>query len=105
MLVPLLVAAFAMRGVVNPLYSLSIAYANDYLDADDMPAASGGLVFTYGLGAIFRLLVIGAVMDEAGAQAFWWMLAVPFGTLTLYALWHMAQRPTPPVEEMALMSA
>ncbi|PSM16363.1 MFS transporter [Nitratireductor sp. StC3] len=100
-LVPLLVAAFAMGGVASPLYSLLIAYTNDYLDADDMPAASGGLVFIYGLGAIFGPLVIGGAMDRAGAQSFWLVLALLFAMVASYALWRMAQRPTPPVEEMA----
>ena len=39
----LLVAAFVIGGTSNPLYSLLIAYTNDYLDPDDMAAASGGL--------------------------------------------------------------
>ena len=41
----LLVAAFVIGGTSNPLYSLLIAYTNDYLEADDMAAASGGLIF------------------------------------------------------------
>lgn len=101
MLLPLLVAAFPMGGMANPLDSLLIAYINDYLHADDMPAASGGLVFTYGLGAIFGPLVIGAVMEVAGAQAFWLVLAALFGLMTLYGLWRIPQRRAPPVEELA----
>ena len=46
----LLVAAGLIGGFSNPLYSLLIAHANDYLDFDDMAAASGGLVFITGVG-------------------------------------------------------
>ena len=48
----ILAAAAILGGVSNPLYSLLIAYTNDYLEAEDMPAASGGLIFVNGLGAI-----------------------------------------------------
>jgi MFS family permease len=41
--VVLLVVGFAIGGVSNPLYSLLIAYTNDFLGNDDMAAASGGL--------------------------------------------------------------
>lgn len=77
-----------------------IAYINDYLHADDMPAASGGLVFTCRLGAIFGPLVIGAVMGGRGTS----LLAGAGGIvrpLTLYGLWHIPQRQAPPVEELA----
>jgi predicted MFS family arabinose efflux permease len=41
----LLIVAFMIGGVSNPLYSLYIAYTNDYLEHEDMASASGGLIF------------------------------------------------------------
>jgi MFS family permease len=38
----ILLAAAVVGGASNPLYALLIAYANDYLDREDMAAASGG---------------------------------------------------------------
>jgi MFS family permease len=58
----LLVAAFLIGGMSNPLYSLLIAHTNDYLDHEDMAAASGGLVFINGLGAIAGPVVTGWLM-------------------------------------------
>ena len=46
------------RGFSNPLYSLMVAHANEYLDLDDMAAASGELVFVNGIGAIAGLVWI-----------------------------------------------
>ena len=69
-------AAFVIGGTSNPLYSLLIAYTNDYLDPDDMAAASGGLIFINGMGAITGPLVTGWVMDRFGAQAFFGMIAL-----------------------------
>jgi len=60
----LLIVAFIIGGVSNPLYSLYIAYTNDYLEHDDMASASGGLIFLTGIGAIrtkYSWMVIGCI--------------------------------------------
>ncbi|REC57723.1 MFS transporter [Rhodosalinus sediminis] len=98
-LAPLLVAAFVMGGMANPLYSLFIAYTNDFLEIEDMPAASGGLVFTYGLGAILGPLAAGAAMEAGGSAFFWVVLLVLFAATALYAGWRMTRRPGVPVDE------
>ena len=96
---PIMVAAFFAGGVTTPLYALLLAYTNDYLSADEMPAASGGLVFTFGLGAIAGPLVTGWAMQGAGPFAFWLVLAAIFAMLALYALYRMTQRASAPVDE------
>ena len=96
---PLMAAAFFAGGVTTPLYALLLAYTNDFLSAEDMPAASGGLVFTFGLGAIVGPLVTGWAMEELGPFAFWLVLGATFGVMALYALYRMTQRATPSVEE------
>ncbi len=47
---PLLTAAFLAGDVTMPLYALFLAYTNDSLSPEDMPAASGRLAHTIGLG-------------------------------------------------------
>jgi len=96
---PLLAAAFFAGGVTTPLYALFLAYTNDFLSAEDMPAASGGLVFTFGLGAIAGPLVTGWAMERLDPFAFWLVLSVTFGAIALYALYRMSQRSTVPVDE------
>ncbi len=96
---PLMAAAFLAGGVTTPLYALFLAYTNDYLSAEDMPAASGGLVFTFGLGAIAGPLITGWAMQDFGPFAFWLTLSATFGIVALYALWRMTQRRTVPVSE------
>jgi len=95
----MLVAAFFAGGVATPLYSLFLAYTNDTLAPEDMAAASGGLVFTFGLGAILGPLVIGAAMEHFGAMSFWFVQAAAFGAIALYALYRMTQRAAPTAEE------
>ena len=75
-------AAFFAGGVTTPLYALFLAYTNDYLPAEDMAFASGGLVFTFGLGAIVGPLLTGWAMERFGPFAFWLVLGATFGAIS-----------------------
>ncbi len=92
-------AAFVIGGMSNPLYSLLIAHTNDFLENDDMAAASGGLVFINGLGAIAGPLIVGALMERIGPSGFYLVILVLFVALCLYALYRMTQRAAVPVDE------
>jgi len=96
---PLMVAAFLAGGVTTPLYALFLAYANDSLSAEDMPAASGGLVFTFGLGAITGPLLTGWAMQGLNPFAFWLVLGATFVAIALYALYRMTQRAAAPADD------
>ncbi len=96
---PLMAAAFLAGGVTTPLYALFLAYTNDYLSAEQMPAASGGLILSFGVGAIVGPLVAGWTMERFGPFAFWLTLAGTFAAIALYALYRMTQRPAVPVTE------
>lgn len=54
-------------GLVATLYPLSVAYANDYVDAKDMVQASAGLVLAYGIGASIGPTAAAAAMALFGA--------------------------------------
>ncbi len=98
-MIPLLAAAFFAGGVTTPLYALLLAYTNDYLPAENMPAASGGLVFTFGLGAITGPLATGWAMLQLGPFAFWLVLGGTFAAIALYALFRMTRRAATPVDQ------
>ncbi|MDF1718296.1 MAG: MFS transporter [Antarcticimicrobium sp.] len=97
----LLIAAFLVGGMTNPLYSLLIAYTNDYLEPDDMAAASGGLVFINGLGAIAGPLITGWVMGQGvfGPSGFFLFMAALLFALSIYGIYRTTQRPAMPMEE------
>jgi MFS family permease len=82
-----------MGGTSNPLYSLLIAYANDYLEREDMAAASGGLLFINGVGAITGPLIVGWMMDRIGPEGYWAFIGVLMFGLGLYGVWRMRRRP------------
>ena len=88
----LLGSAFFIGGMSNPLYSLLIAYTNDFLEPDDMASASGGLLFLNGLGAISGPLFTGYLMTEIGPIGFFVIIAVLLGALTFYGFYRMTQR-------------
>jgi MFS family permease len=79
-------------GISNPLYSLLLAYVNDYLDKSDMAAASAGLLFINGLGAISGPMITAWVMDLIGPRGFFLYMAVLFAALAVYAIWRMSRR-------------
>jgi MFS family permease len=99
--VALLAVAFVLGGSSNPLYSLLIAYLNDYLEPDDMAAASGGLIFVNGLGAIGGPVLTGWIMEESGPQGFWLFIAALMGIMAAYSAYRMTQRAAIPVDETA----
>ncbi|KDE41366.1 Transporter, Major facilitator superfamily [Nitrincola lacisaponensis] len=95
----LMIAAFLAGGMTTPLYALFLAYTNDALSVEDMPAASGGLVFTFGLGAITGPLITGWGMQHFGAFAFWPVLGATFIAIALFAVYRMTQRASIPLAE------
>lgn len=80
-------------GVANPLYALLLAYTNDYLDNSDMAAASGGLLFVNGIGAMMGPLVTGWLMEQVGNGGFFLFVSLLCGGLAGYAGWRMTRRP------------
>ncbi|MDB4249366.1 MFS transporter [Amylibacter sp.] len=95
----LLIVAFVIGGVSNPLYSLYIAYANDYLDHDDMASASGGLIFLTGVGAIFGPSIVGWLLNVYGAESYFLFVGVVMTIMAGYALYRMTQTSSMSVEE------
>lgn len=95
----LLLAALLIGGMSNPLYSLLIAHTNDFLEHDDMAAASGGMVFINGLGAVAGPLAVGWFMGLIGPRGFFLFIALLTFAMAAYAAYRMTQRAAPSVEE------
>lgn len=88
----ILVSGAIVGGTSNPLYALLIAYANDYLESDDMASASGGLLFINGIGAIAGPLTVGFMMDTIGNNGFWLFTGILMFGVGAYGLYRMTQR-------------
>lgn len=95
----LLFAAFLVGAMSNPLYSLLLAHTNDFLEYEDMAAASGGLVFINGLGAIAGPIITGWVMGVVGSGGFFLFTGLLFAALALYAAYRSTRRRAVAVED------
>ncbi len=97
----LLVSAFLVGGAANPLYGLVIAYANDYLDSEEMAAASGRLLFLNGTGAMGGPILTGWIMARVGPAGFFLFIAGLLGLMLVYGIYRSFQRPAPAASETA----
>ena len=98
-----LLALFALTalfgGTTLPMYSLCIAYINDYLERDQIVPASGTLVLIGGIGAVFGPISAAFAMQAFGAEGFFWSLATIHAAIGAFALYRMTRRPALPRAE------
>jgi len=88
----LMLIAFVLGGMSNPLYSLLLAYANDYIEPEKMAAVSGGLLFINGLGAMSGPIVVGYAMAELGNEWFFITIAGLMAIICIYGIYRITQR-------------
>ena len=83
-----LAALFAVFGGLSlPIYSIAIAHANDYLEEDQRLGAGAKLVLLSGFGSMFGPLIVGPLMQAAGAVAFLYYMAGVYATIALFSLY------------------
>ena len=87
-----LFAFFIAGGVANTLYSVVIAYTNDYLNNEEMSSAAGGLVFMSGIGGIILPVLAGQLMNIFGPESLIFILCLTFFTIVLYGLYRTTKR-------------
>jgi MFS family permease len=93
----LIVVALLLGGITNPVYALLIAYTNDFLPREEMAAASAGLIFLNGFGAIFGPTSTGWMMEQVGPSGFFLFIGILYIALAAYALYRMSRRAAPSV--------
>lgn len=86
-------------GLSLPMYALAVAHANDYLEPDEMVAASGGLVLVGGIGAVLGPASTAAIMTWLGPEGFLYSLATVHVAVGLFALYRMTRRPAKAAED------
>ena len=67
-LLPLAALGFLMDAAAHPLYGLSVAQTNDYVERDQFVPAAGGLLLAYGIGASLGPIVSSQVMEAMGPR-------------------------------------
>ena len=79
-------------GVSNPIYSLCISYANDFLSPQQMTSAAGTLIFACGLGMILGPQLASLSIYLFGLNGYFPVIGCIHLILGIYALWRMSQR-------------
>ncbi|MEO1089279.1 MAG: MFS transporter [Pseudomonadota bacterium] len=82
-----------------PLYSISIAHTNDYLEHDAMVAAASGLMAINGIGSVIGPLAVSLSMSLMGAPGFALLLGVAQLTLALFGVYRSFRRQAVPLDE------
>ncbi|MGB8275601.1 MAG: MFS transporter [Alphaproteobacteria bacterium] len=95
----LLALAVAFGGLAFSLYSICVAHTNDLIQAEDMVAASSGLLLVYGVGAAAGPYAASAVMSVLGPAGLYAFAAVATFAAGLFALYRARVRPPVPVED------
>jgi hypothetical protein len=92
----LLVAAMVFA---FPLYSVSVAHTNDYLDSHSMVAAAGGLMMINGIGAAFGPIAVGVAMTAFGPAGFGLFVGTVHLALAGFGLYRTFRRPSRPLDD------
>ena len=97
----LLTLAVAFGALSSTLYPLSIALANDWIDALDMVPASGGLLLAYSSGAVAGPIAASVIMDLIGAWGLFALAAVVGVLMAAFTFARMQVRESVPMAEQA----
>lgn len=89
--------SFLFGAFALPLYSLSVAHANDHAKADQFVLVAAGLIFFFAMGASVGPLIASIVIDRFGPAAFFTYTSIVHGALIAATLLRMASRPSVPV--------
>ncbi|MCG8559195.1 MAG: MFS transporter [Hyphomicrobiales bacterium] len=88
--------AFLFGAFALPLYSLSVAQANDHAEPGQYVLLAAGLIFFYAIGASCGPLVASIVIERFGPPAFFVYTSAVHAVLIVAALLRIVQRPAVP---------
>ena len=91
--------AVIFAGLSSALYPLAAAYTHDYLEAADVVPASGGLVMSFGIGAILGPLMAALAIAQFGGGGLFVFCAAASSVAVCLIIWRMRQREIPDVED------
>lgn len=90
---------FVLGGMSYPLYSLGIAYTNDWLEPEQILGASAALVMAVGVGAVIGPLAATGLMVLFGPSQFFVVVAAVHLAVVGYLLYRIATNEAPPTDE------
>lgn len=88
----MLALGFFWGAVSFPLYSISVAHANDRADPDKYVVISSAVLMMYGLGAVIGPLIASGLMSLLGASGLFVFAAIVFAGNAVYVAFGSLQR-------------
>jgi len=82
-------------GMSLPMYSLTIAHTNDFLQQDEIIGATSSMCILIGLGSICGPIAASLFMNAIGPDGFFVYLFIVHGLLGLFGLYRVAKRTKP----------
>lgn len=79
-------------GTAFPIYSLSVAHLNDYIDDDLKVAAGARIVLVNGIGSIIGPVVGSLAIGQISPGSLYLVIAVAYGIVGAHALYRMTRR-------------
>ncbi len=86
----LFVALYA--GMAIPLFTLNLAYVNDYIPKEKFVAAGGGMQIIFGMGAMTGPLICSLLMEKFGNNGFFIHLVFFHIIIGLFGLYRITRR-------------
>ncbi|RZV44240.1 MAG: MFS transporter [Acidimicrobiales bacterium] len=102
---PGLIAMFAIGATSFPIYSLAIAYTNDWVADDQRVGSSALLVMVNGIGAVSGPFIASVLMRTYSNSMYFWMLATLHGVMAAYLLYRVMVMDAKPIEEQSTYRA
>jgi MFS family permease len=81
----------AWGALAFPLYTISVAYANDHAESHEYVTVSSGLLLMYGIGATIGPFIASALMTVREAGYLFLYAAISHGILAIYILFRTTQ--------------
>ncbi len=76
-----------------PIFSVSAAHTNDFVDPESAIEVNASLMFVYGIGAIFSPLITSSLIERFGPSALFTFIALAHVLLVIFSLVRMRARP------------
>ena len=96
---------FVIGSTSFPLYSLAIAYTNDWIEDHQRVAASGQLVLVNGVGAVLGPLIASLLMRQFNPSAYFFTLTMAHAVIVVYLGFRIIVRDPIPVDEQSIYQA
>ena len=98
-LLPLAALGFLMDAAAHPLYGLSVAQTNDYVERDQFVPAAGGLLLAYAIGASLGPIVSSQAIEAIGPQGLFAFITAALLFVAGFTFYRMRRRQAKPLAE------